>query len=448
MEALRGQAGQNPLLTPRGLAARRQFRKFPRENRSRLDPHRPLRLPQRPRRLLLASRFPHLPHEGSHDSIKETSPTLAPEPPGQGSVFAHRRLVIFLLQQTLQHLAAGRGAQVNPRPAILAHHALLELLRRQAIAAVARQLRQPRLVAHPQVLVAAEMIHRLRIVRPQLLHVPARPQHPLLRLPDLQMVGRVAQRARRRGSLARRIPPTREHLRHGQVTQRGVVRGRPRGAARQIQQLVVRHRQPRLRIQRPAHRVILVQVAPRIHFPTSVTPQEAEPRMTPIGSLSGEIQRRNPLRLPGHRREIRLIGADTALHFDIAQPVAAVRPMVDAALRPAMVVVDHFERLVELVSPEAHVLRRPLQFGLRHRCIDDKFELLGREPTQIELQPPRLVGPVKITEPLRHTVIRARHRRRTHLMMRPERRLPLVVNQSVSDHQRTIRRPGRRMRRA
>ena len=292
------------------------------------------------------------------------------------------------------------------------------------------------------------MIHRPPIVSPQLLHVPGRTQHLLPQLPRIQMVRRITQRTRRRGDLPRRIAPTREDLRHGQVTQCGIMRGRPRGAARQIQQLVVRHRQPCLRIQRPAHRVILVQVAPRIHFPTSIAPQETEPSVPPVGSLPGEIQRGNPLRLPGQRREIRLIGADTALHFDIAQPVAAMRPIEDAALRPAMVVVDHFECLVELVSPEAHILRRPFQLGLGHRSIDDKFQLLRREPPQIELQPPRLVGPVEITKPLRHTIIRARHRRRTHLVVRPKRRLPLVVNQSVSDHQRTIGRPGRRMRRA
>ncbi|MFN9944447.1 MAG: hypothetical protein ACK56I_33765, partial [bacterium] len=96
------------------------------------------------------------------------------------------------------------------------------------------------------------------------------------------------------------------------------------------------------------------------------------------------------------------------------------------------------EGTVELTAAEFHVFGRPFQFRTRHRRIDDEFQLLRREPAQVEVQLPRVVALRIKTEPLGQRIVHHRHHFRRDLMVRPIGGRSLIVNQRVSQGQRTV----------
>ncbi len=203
-----------------------------------------------------------------------------------------------------------------------------------------------------------------------------------------------------------------------------------------------------MRIERLPDRVALVEETPCIEFPFAVPAQVTEPRVTAILSLPGEIKRRDTLGFAGDAGEVGLVGANATRHFDVGQPVSSLGPHEIPALGPPVVVAHHIQHAIELVASRAHIFGRPLEFGQGHRSIDEEFQFRGGKPAQVVLQLPRFIRPLEIGELLRDIIPGARNRGRGNLVVRPESRLPLVVDQSIGQHERAVGRPRGGMRTA
>ena len=170
--------------------------------------------------------------------------------------------------------------------------------------------------------------------------------------------------------------------------------------------------------------------------------------MTAVLPLTGKIKRRDSFGLAGDAGKVGLIGADSARHFNVGQTVSALGPHEISALGPSVVVAHHVQHTVELVASNAHIFRGPFEFGQRHRSIDEELQFRGGKPAQIMLQLPRFVRPQEVGKLIRDIVTGARNCRGGNLVMRPESRLPLVVDQSVGQHERAVSRPRAGMRTA
>ncbi len=224
--------------------------------------------------------------------------------------------------------------------------------------------------------------------------------------------------------------------------------GCTQGAPRQVKQLMIADRLPSLRIEGLPNGVALLEKTSGIQLPFAIAAQVTEPRMSSVLALTREINRGDALGFSGNAREIGLVRANTAGQFDVAQAVGSVGPHEDTAFRAVSVVTDHIEHAVEFVRPRADIFRRPLEFLARHGRIDEKFQLCRGETTQVVFELSRLVGAVEIIELPGHILRGPGHTARRHLLVRPERRLALVVDQSESQHERAVGGPRRRMRTA
>ena len=257
-------------------------------------------------------------------------------------------------------------------------------------------------------------------MRTQSSRVLRRREHVFLCFPSRDEVGRIKKRAVRRRAGRRQIPAPPEDFRHGQVAQGPVVSLRACRPAREKEQLVIGHGQPCLRIERLADGIALLEETPGIQLPLAVPSQISEPGMAPVLPLAREVKGRDPPGLARDAGEVGLVGANPPGRVNSAQAVLAVGPQKNTLLGAPMIVPDHVEDTVELVMPRPRIFRRPLEFGAWHRGIDEELQFRRRKPAQIMLELPCLVGPVKIIELARDTLLRTRHRCRRHLMVRPE----------------------------